>query len=164
MSYATAYIGLGANLGQPEQTIMQALGTLAQHPAIADLSHSRLYRSAPIDAPGPIYVNAAAKIKTTLAPLPLLGLLRQTEWDHGRERHFKNAPRTLDLDLLLYDELWLETPSLTLPHPRMHLRAFVLRPLSELGTTWPELAHRPMSHWLAASADQCCEPIKAHVA
>jgi 2-amino-4-hydroxy-6-hydroxymethyldihydropteridine diphosphokinase len=160
MSQAQAYIGLGANLGQPQHTLAQALALLAQHSAIQTLSHSRLYRSAPVNAPGPVYVNAVAAIQTTLAPLPLLDLLRQTELAFGRERHFKNAPRTLDLDLLLYEQLSVDTPTLTLPHPRMHLRAFVLKPLAELTGPDLQLTQQPLDSWLAACADQCCEPIE----
>jgi len=153
----TAYVGLGANLGAAADTLRQAAGELAAHPGVCSLVLSRLYRSAPVDAGGPDFINAVARLDTTLAPLELLDLLQATEARHGRERHYRNAPRTLDLDLLLYGDVSMQHPRLALPHPRMHERAFVLRPLEELA---PELAlrGRPLAHWLAACADQRIAP------
>lgn len=159
MSKALAYIGLGANLGQPEVTLQQAMQALKDRPGVKELTSSKLYRSAPVNAPGPIYVNAVAAVHTTLAPLPLLGVLRQIEAAFGRERHFKNAPRTLDLDLLLYDTLCFETPTLTVPHPRMHQRAFVLKPLIELTGDSLMIQQRTIGQWLDQCNDQACEPI-----
>lgn len=129
---ARAWLGLGANLGDARETIEQALRALRATQGIESLSVAPLYGSDPIDARGPTFVNTVAQIQTTLAPLDLLDAMQALEQAHGRERPFRNAPRTLDLDLLLYEGVTLETPRLTLPHPRMHERAFVLRPLSEL--------------------------------
>lgn len=125
-------IGLGANLGQARQTIERALETLKNTSGIESLVVAPLYGSDPIDANGPTFVNTVAQIDTNLAPLPLLDALQEIEHAHGRERPFRNAPRTLDLDLLWYEDVTMETPRLTLPHPRMHERAFVLKPMSDL--------------------------------
>ena len=134
-----AYVGLGANLGDPRQTLTQAIAELALIPGVLQCTPSRLYGSTPVDAVGPQFVNAVARLTTRLAPLELLDALQAIESRHGRLRPHRNAPRTLDLDLLLYDAVQTETPSLTIPHPRMHLRAFVLKPLAELA---PGLALR----------------------
>lgn len=127
-----ALIGLGANLGQARETIERALEGLSNTPGIESLIVAPLYGSDPVDAQGPTFVNTVAQIQTTLAPLALLDALQALEQAHGRERPFRNAPRTLDLDLLWYEGVTMETPRLTLPHPRMHERAFVLKPLSDL--------------------------------
>jgi len=161
MSLATAYIGLGANLGDTEVTLQQAVDAIANSAGVQRTVTSQLYRSDPVDAPGPSYVNAVARVHTSLAPLPLLALLRQIEKQFGRQRHFRNAPRTLDLDLLLYDELAFSTPTLSVPHPRMHVRAFVLKPLIELTEDGRQLKGQSLSDWLAACVDQHCE-VLAH--
>lgn len=127
-----AYVGLGANLGDARATLSAAFGALASLPGTTVAARSALYRSAPHDAHGPDYLNAVAAIDTTLAPHALLAGLHDIERAHGRERPYRNAPRTLDLDLLLFDDLELRDPGLVLPHPRMHERAFVLVPLAEL--------------------------------
>ena len=159
MSAARAYIGLGANLGATETTLRHAIETLQAMPGIERAESSRLYRSAPVNAPGPAYINAVLALTTTLSPLGLLEALRTTEVQFGRERHFRNAPRTLDLDLLLYDELSFATPTLTVPHPRMHLRAFVLKPLIELAGPQLQVAGKSLSDWLAQCQNQPCEPL-----
>lgn len=159
MSTAIAYIGLGANLGDPESTLTGAIKTLENTPGILQVQHSGLYQSDPVNAPGPTYVNAVAKLITTLAPLPLLQTLRALETQHGRERSFRNAPRTLDLDLLLYDQLEFDTPTLIVPHPRMHSRAFVLKPLIELAGEALEIQKIPVSDWLTACTDQFCSKL-----
>lgn len=156
MSRATAYIGLGANLGDAKATLVQAIASLQTTNGVFDVQCSSFYQSDPVDAPGPAYVNAVARLSTTLAPLPLLQVLRAIEQQFGRERHFRNAPRTLDLDLLLYDQLEFETPNLIVPHPRMHLRAFVVKPMIELGQAETIVAGKPLSRWLAECADQSC--------
>lgn len=156
MSFATAYVGLGANLGDPAKTLGQALETLAQTPGVLSVRASRLYRSDPVEAPGPAYINAVTRITTTLAPLPLLEALRTIETQFGRERHFRNAPRTLDLDLLTYDKLEFSTPTLTVPHPRMHLRAFVIKPLIELAGQDAVINGQTLEQWLAACLNQPC--------
>ena len=128
-----AFIGLGSNLDNPPDQIQRALAAIAQLPDTQLLAQSSLYRSAPLGfSDQPDFVNAVAQIATGLTPQALLQALLQIEHQHGRERTFRNAPRILDLDVLLYDEVRLHEPGLTVPHPQMHLRAFVLRPLLEL--------------------------------
>ncbi|MBC7715873.1 MAG: 2-amino-4-hydroxy-6-hydroxymethyldihydropteridine diphosphokinase [Pseudorhodobacter sp.] len=126
------FIGLGANLGDAAETLKVAVAALAALPQTTWLTCSRTYRSAPVDAQGPDYLNAVVEIHTTLAAAALLSELQRIEQVHGRERAYRNAPRTLDLDLLLYGDHSIATPDLTVPHPRMHSRAFVLLPLQEL--------------------------------
>ena len=127
-----AFIGLGANLGDALGALQAALAALAALPRTTLVRSSSIYRSAPVDASGPDFHNAVAALRTCLAPHELLAHLQAIELQHGRERPFRNAPRTLDLDLLLYGDLTLDTPTLTLPHPRLHERAFVLLPLAEV--------------------------------
>ncbi len=127
-----AFVGLGANLGDARATLQAALGALEALPTSRVVAQSSIYRSAPIDSSGPDYLNAVARLLTQLAPHDLLAQLQSIERRHGRERPYRNAPRTLDLDLLLYGAHTLATPTLTLPHPRMHERAFVLAPLAEI--------------------------------
>jgi len=128
-----AYVGLGSNLGDARAHVLRAFEELALLPETRLEARSALYRSAPVDAPGQDdYVNAAAGVDTDLSAAQLLAALQEIEQRHGRERPHANAPRTLDLDLLLHGETTLEDRHLTLPHPRMHLRAFVLVPLLEL--------------------------------
>ena len=128
-----AYIGVGSNQGDARAHVLQAFDELARLPGTRLEGRSALYHSAPVDAPGqPDYVNAAAGVDTDLSAAQLLSALQDLELRHGRERPTPNAPRTLDLDLLLYGDSILASPRLTLPHPRMHERAFVLQPLLEL--------------------------------
>lgn len=127
-----AYIGLGANLGDARQTLQDALQALAQTPGIEQVVASDLYRTAPIDATGPDFINAVAQVHTRLHAMDLLAVLQQIEQAAGRERPYRNAPRTLDLDLLLYGTGHIDSPTLTVPHPRMGERAFVLVPLAAL--------------------------------
>ncbi|NQW85219.1 MAG: 2-amino-4-hydroxy-6-hydroxymethyldihydropteridine diphosphokinase [Alcaligenaceae bacterium] len=127
-----AYIGLGANLGNARQTIAAAIDMLGHSSGVLTLKQAPLYSSDPVDAQGPIFINTVVAIDTTLEPLSLLDLLQAIEQQHGRERPYRNAPRTLDLDLLLYGTQTIDTPRLSVPHPRMHQRAFVLRPLQDL--------------------------------
>ena len=129
---AHAFIALGANLGDARTTVLQAIQDLGQLPDTTLLKHSSLYRSAPMDAAGPDFINAVVEMATTLSPQALLAALQALEQDAGRQRPYRNAPRTLDLDILLYDELTLDTPTLVIPHPRMFTRAFVLLPLAEI--------------------------------
>ncbi len=148
-----AYIGLGANLGDARQTIAAAIDTLRQSSGILTLKRAPLYSSDPVDAQGPIFINTVVAIDTTLEPLNLLDLLQAIEQAHGRERPYRNAPRTLDLDLLLYGELAIEIPRLSVPHPRMHQRAFVLRPLQDLAPDL-QLAQGSFTTLLATCQDQ----------
>ncbi len=131
----TACIALGANLGDARQTVRQALHDLDQLSGCEVRSTSRLYRTAPWQAQGPDFVNAVAHITTTLTAPDLLRSLQALELMAGRERPYLNAPRTLDLDILLYGAGHIDSPALTVPHPRMWQRAFVLYPLADV---WPE--------------------------
>jgi 2-amino-4-hydroxy-6-hydroxymethyldihydropteridine diphosphokinase len=127
-----AYIGIGANLGDALQTVQQAIASLARLPHTALAKASSLYRSAPVQSSGPDYINAVAAVHTHLSAPDLLTALQNMEQAQGRERPYPNAPRTLDLDLLLYGQASVQSPQLTLPHPRMWQRAFVLLPLAEI--------------------------------
>ncbi|KAF1043182.1 2-amino-4-hydroxy-6-hydroxymethyldihydropteridine diphosphokinase [Xylophilus sp.] len=129
---ATAFVGLGANLGDARRTLAGAARALAALPGTALRGRSSLYRSAPIGSSGPDYLNAVVELQTLLAPRDLLAALQRIEQDHGRTRPYRNAPRTLDLDLLLHGDTVQDDPVLTLPHPRMRERAFVLLPLAEI--------------------------------
>ncbi len=158
---ALAYIGLGANLGPVEQTLQAALEALAQLPDCRVAGRSALYRSVPVDAGGPDFINAVAALHTCMPALELLARLQAIEQAHGRQRPYRNAPRTLDLDLLCLGQQTHAGPTLSLPHPRLHLRAFVLLPLLELA---PDLALPglgPLRPWLAGVADQAIERIAA---
>lgn len=132
MSSVVAFVGLGANLGDPRAQVESAMRALSELPRTVLLKRSSLYRSAPIDASGPDYVNAVVELRTELAPDALLQALQAIEHRYGRQRTGRNAPRTLDLDLLLYGNLRRDEPHLRLPHPRLHQRAFVLQPLLEI--------------------------------
>jgi 2-amino-4-hydroxy-6-hydroxymethyldihydropteridine diphosphokinase len=127
-----AFVGLGANLGDARATLQAALTALAALPHSTLRAASSVYRSAPIDSSGPDYLNAVVWLETRLDPKALLAELQRIEQAHGRERPYRNAPRTLDLDLLLYGEQRIDTTALTVPHPRLHERAFVVRPLAEI--------------------------------
>lgn len=144
-----AFIGIGANLGDAVAAVRSAIvavGALAQTRL---LRQSALYRSAPVDASGPDYINAVVQVRTTLAPRALLAALQAVENAAGRERPYVNAPRTLDLDLLLYGEQAIaDAPTLVVPHPRMTARAFVLQPLAQIAP------QRVSAAQLQAVADQ----------
>lgn len=131
-----AWIGLGANLpshaGDPAMTLAQALDAVAMLPDTRLESASAHYQSSPVDSDGPLYCNQVARLRTALSPEALLGGLQAIEQAFGRQRPYRNAPRTLDLDLLLYGHERRNTAFLTLPHPRMHQRLFVLMPLAEI--------------------------------
>ncbi|ACC71665.1 2-amino-4-hydroxy-6-hydroxymethyldihydropteridine diphosphokinase [Paraburkholderia phymatum] len=127
-----AYLGLGANLGDARQTLKDAVVCLAQQHTITVLAKSSLYRTAPIDAGGDDYLNLVVKLDTSMPVRHLLALCHKIEHHFGRERPFRNAPRTLDLDILLYGEHAIDEPDLIVPHPRMTERAFVLVPLVEI--------------------------------
>lgn len=127
------FIGLGSNLEEPREQLRRAFVDLDKLPHTRLVNRSSLYQSAPIGyLDQPNFVNAVAQLSTALTPQALLQGLLQIEHRHGRERTFLNAPRTLDLDLLLYDDVQLHEHGLTIPHPQMHLRAFVLQPLLEI--------------------------------
>lgn len=155
-----AYIGLGANLASPREQVLAAIAELGRLPQTRLGAHSSLYRSAPIgDTAQPDFVNAVAQIETALAAEKLLAELLALELRHGRQRPFANAPRTLDLDLLLYGEASVDSPALKLPHPRMHERAFVLRPLLELDAEVRIPGRGPARALLAQCAQQRLERI-----
>ena len=145
------WVALGGNLGDARQSVQQALQALDALPQTRLEAASSLYRTAPVDASGPDFINAVARLRTSLAPLALLQALQGLEQQAGRERPYRNAPRTLDLDVLLYSGVRQQTPELELPHPRMLQRAFVLVPLAEIDA---ELVPPEM---LQAVADQAIE-------
>ena len=128
----SAFVALGANLGDAPATLRWALTAIAALPGTRLVRSSSLYRTAPIDSSGPDYLNAVAEVATTLTAPILLAALQAIENAAGRERPYRNAPRTLDLDLLLYGDARIDSPDLTVPHPRMWERAFVLVPLNEV--------------------------------
>jgi len=154
-----ACIGLGANLGDARAALQSAVDALAALPGTTLEALSPLYRSAPIDATGPDYLNAVALVRTSLDAQQLLTYLQAIEQSHGRERSHRNAPRTLDLDLLLHGDDVIHTGALTLPHPRMHERAFVLRPLLDIAPDIRIPGLGAASDWLPRVADQRIEPI-----
>ncbi len=148
------FVGLGANLGDASATLRAATVAMAALPHTALVAQSPLYASKPVEASGPDYVNAVVELSTTLAPQDLLLALQAIEQGFGRERPFVNAPRTLDLDLLLYGQRALATATLTVPHPRLHQRAFALLPLLALA---PELSHPllgPLAAFVPAVSNQ----------
>jgi 2-amino-4-hydroxy-6-hydroxymethyldihydropteridine diphosphokinase len=128
----TAFVSLGANLGDPQAAVVGAIDGIAAIDGVSLIRRSALYRTAPIDSSGPDYVNAVIQIETVLTAPDLLAELQGIEQGAGRIRPYRNAPRSLDLDLLLYGDACIDSPVLTVPHPRMLERAFVLVPLAEI--------------------------------
>ena len=155
-AWVQAYIGLGANLGDARSAVQAAIAAIGRLDGVRLTKQSSLYGSAPVDAGGADYVNAVVQVQTTLTGLQLLLALQGIEAQAGRERPFKNAPRTLDLDLLLLGTEVIHTEALQVPHPRMNERAFVLRPLAEIAphlVTPVQLdAVRAQSVWLLEPA------------
>ena len=130
---ATAFVALGSNLADPAEHVLHALQAIAALPDTRLLARSALYLNAPVGyADQPDFINAVTHIETDLSPHDLLAALLAIELQFGRERSFRNAPRVIDLDLLIYADLQCHDTGLTLPHPRMHERAFVLVPLLEI--------------------------------
>ena len=127
-----AWLALGANLGDAQATIRQAIAAVQNWPHTRLLKASSLYRTAPGDADGPDYINAVLEVQTGLSPLELLHHCQLQEQAAGRQRPYRNAPRTLDMDLVLYADQRVDLPELSVPHPRMWQRAFVLLPLAEI--------------------------------
>jgi 2-amino-4-hydroxy-6-hydroxymethyldihydropteridine diphosphokinase len=154
----TAFIGLGGNLAGPEGKVREGIAALAALPQSRLAAASSLYRSAAVgyDAQ-PDFVNAVAQLSTVLAPQDLLAALLAIEKRFGRVRSFPNAPRTLDLDLLLYDAQCMAEPGLALPHPRMHQRAFVLAPLVEIAPACVIPGIGSAADWLERCRDQVIE-------
>ena len=133
LNLATAFVALGSNLDDPAAQVRAGFAALTRLPHTRLVARSSLYRSAPVGyADQPDFVNAVAAIETTLAPHALLDALLDIERARGRVRTFRNAPRTLDLDVLLYDDAVIDEENLIIPHPRLHERAFVLLPLAEI--------------------------------
>ncbi|OQA33090.1 MAG: 2-amino-4-hydroxy-6-hydroxymethyldihydropteridine pyrophosphokinase [Betaproteobacteria bacterium ADurb.Bin341] len=150
-----AYVALGANLGDAHATVRAALDRLDHLDATRLVAASSIYRTAPVGCVHqPDFFNAVARLETRLEPQGLLAALLALEADFGRTRRAKNDPRTLDLDLLLFDDLTLNLPSLTLPHPRLHLRAFVLVPLAEIAPDLVLPGRGNLCAWLPAVANQ----------
>jgi 2-amino-4-hydroxy-6-hydroxymethyldihydropteridine diphosphokinase len=131
---ANAYVGLGSNLGDREGMLRSALARLAGSPGVEVVASSSLHETEPVGGPGGQgkFLNAVARLRVALDADELLDLLLRIEAEHGRVRRERWGPRTLDLDLLLYDDLAVQTPRLTVPHPRLHERRFVLAPLAEI--------------------------------
>jgi 2-amino-4-hydroxy-6-hydroxymethyldihydropteridine diphosphokinase len=149
-----AFVGIGANLGDVRAAFHSAFAAISTLPGTEVLRTSSLYVSAPHDACGPDYLNAVADLSTTLTAHELLARLQSIERQAGRQRPYRNAPRTLDLDLLLYGKQRIASAALIVPHPRLHERAFVLRPLAEIE---PELVipgFGPVAGLLPNVADQ----------
>ena len=157
MAQVTAYIGLGANLGDARAAVISAIGALADMPQTQLQAQSRLYTSTPMgeNATGENYVNAVVQLSTALSAHDLLNELQRIERAFGRERSVRNAPRTLDLDVLLYGDACIEDEVLSIPHPRMHERAFVLRPLFDIV---PELSWHN-AHGQKISLEQCLQHV-----
>jgi 2-amino-4-hydroxy-6-hydroxymethyldihydropteridine diphosphokinase len=157
-----AFIGLGSNLGDPERSVRQGIAALADFELTQLITASALYRSAPLGhTEQPDFINAVAQVSTGLSPQSLLAALLAIEQKHGRTRSFRNAPRSLDLDLLLYDADSIVAPGLVVPHPRMHERAFVLAPLVELAPACVIPGRGPASDWLVRCAGQAFTRIGA---
>jgi 2-amino-4-hydroxy-6-hydroxymethyldihydropteridine diphosphokinase len=152
-----AYIGIGANLGDARASVPQAAARLAQLPSTRLLKLSSLYRSAPFEADGADYINAVAALSTSLPPLQLLVALQAIEQAFGRERPYFHAPRTLDLDILLYGDQCIAAPTLTVPHPGLTLRAFALLPLLEIAPSIVIPAAGPAQQFAAALGAQIIE-------
>lgn len=156
-----AYVALGANLGHPQESLLAALEDLRQTASVDVTAVSSFYRTAPVESSGPDYVNAVAEVETTLEASELLHVFQRIENAHGRVRPagVVNAPRTLDLDLLLFGKDTVATPELTVPHPRMHLRAFVLVPLLEIAPDAVIPGLGAARDYVAATADQAIQKI-----
>ncbi|MBL8448812.1 MAG: 2-amino-4-hydroxy-6-hydroxymethyldihydropteridine diphosphokinase [Dechloromonas sp.] len=153
-----AYVALGANLGDPVAAVQAAFDALAALPRTTLAARSSLYRTAPVGlAAQPDFINAAAALDTECSPLDLLAALLAVEASAGRLRRERNGPRSLDLDLLLHGDTVLATPALTLPHPRLHLRAFVLAPLGEIAPDLVLPGRGSVAAWLPAVALQNIE-------
>lgn len=154
-----AYVALGANLGDAVAALRRAVHAIGQLPLTEVSQSSSLYKTAPLNtdageesaAPGNDYLNAVVEVETGLTAPALLSHLQQIEQQAGRERPYRNAPRTLDLDVLLYGSAHIESEHLTVPHPRMTQRAFVLVPLAELAPSLVSTEH------LDAVEHQCVE-------
>jgi 2-amino-4-hydroxy-6-hydroxymethyldihydropteridine diphosphokinase len=161
MSRHIAYIGLGSNLADPVVQVQGALRALDTLPHTRLLAQSSFYRSAPVGyRDQPDFINAVAKVETDLGARELLDALLELEQHKGRTREFLNAPRTLDLDVLLYDDLIHHEHGLTVPHPEMHRRAFVLLPLLEIAPDCVIPGVGRAAEAMRACADQALERLE----
>jgi 2-amino-4-hydroxy-6-hydroxymethyldihydropteridine diphosphokinase len=149
----TAYVALGANLGDAPATVREAMDAIGALPGTRVTQCSPLYRTAPIGSSGPDYINAVVEVCTTLTAPDLLRELQVLELRAGRLRPYRNAPRTLDLDLVLFGTAHMDSAALTIPHPRMSTRAFVLMPLADIAPS------RVDAQDLRAVAGQECRPL-----
>lgn len=155
MQSSNVFVGLGSNLGDSESILKSAFLALGEIPQTSLIQKSSVFQSAPLGYTNQNdFLNAVAFLKTELSPLEFLKFLQKIENDFGRKRLFLNDPRTLDLDLLLFDSLILKTPDLTIPHPRLHLRAFVLLPLFEIAPDLKIPNRGSLRAWLPAVATQ----------
>jgi 2-amino-4-hydroxy-6-hydroxymethyldihydropteridine diphosphokinase len=162
-----AYIGVGSNLDHPRRHVARALAELSRLPRSRMIAASRNYMSAPVGCAGPQpdYVNAVAALRTALPPRGLLQRMHAIERRHRRDprsRAVRNAPRTLDLDLLLYGRRRMREPGLSVPHPRMHLRAFVLRPLLQIAPSLRIPGRGAARRWLREVRHQRIERTRSH--
>lgn len=148
------YLGLGANLGDARLAFEQVVFALPTRAAACDVKLSSIWQSAPVNAVGPDYLNAVISFHSTLEPLDMLVLAQDLETEAGRTRPYRNAPRTLDIDLLLADRLTVQVTALRIPHPRMHERAFVLAPLLELDPDCQIPGRGSAAKWLACCSNQ----------
>jgi 2-amino-4-hydroxy-6-hydroxymethyldihydropteridine diphosphokinase len=149
-----AFVGVGANLGDPRVQVESGIAALRTVPDTEVIAQSSVYASKPVDASGPDFINAVVALDTALPAIELLRALQAIEYRHGRVRSTPNAPRTLDLDLLVYGAMRSDDPVLTLPHPRLHQRAFVLRPLLEIAPQVEAPGLGPLAAWLPHVQDQ----------
>ncbi|MCM5678020.1 2-amino-4-hydroxy-6-hydroxymethyldihydropteridine diphosphokinase [Schlegelella sp. S2-27] len=152
-----AYVGLGANLGDALATLRAAVAALQSLPGVAAARASAVYRTAPFDAAGPDFLNAVVRLECRHTAHELFEQLRAIEHAHGRQRPYRHAPRTLDLDLLLWGDAQISTADLIVPHPRMHQRAFVLVPLAELAPCVKIPGQGELAPLLATAAGQPIE-------
>jgi 2-amino-4-hydroxy-6-hydroxymethyldihydropteridine diphosphokinase len=163
----TAFVGLGSNVGHPRRHVARALAALARLPRSRLVAASRNYISAPVDCsePQPDYINAVAELRTALTPIALLKRMRAIERRHGRRRHGpvrRNAPRELDLDLLMFGHRRLSQSQLSLPHPRMHERAFVLQPLIDIAPATSIPGRGAARAWLRRTRGQRIARTRSH--
>ena len=157
---ARAFIAIGSNLQQPQLQVAQAFEGISRLPSTQLINRSSLYRTAPVSYEDqPDFINAVAEVETELPPLELLQALLSLENAQGRERPFPNAPRVLDLDLLLYNDTIMHTAELTLPHPRMHTRGFVLQPLAEIAADLVIPQHGNVAMLVTQCKDQGVEKL-----
>ena len=156
-----AYVALGANLGDSLKALPEVIDVIEAVDGITVTGRSRFYSTAPIDSSGPDYTNAVIRIETTIEPEALLQTLLAIEKDFGRQRPvgIHNAPRTMDLDLLLYGDVVMASQTLILPHPRMHERAFVLVPMADIDETVEIAQKGRVKELLPTVADQMIRPL-----